>query len=420
MSRRVGPIDLVVEWSPRGVVAYDGRTRSLVTDLKGLSGREAIVGVSRRSVFVRTTRVPEATPEQIRQILTVRLVELFPLPATELAFDFELTDDVAEGGRLALVAAMPAVELRKLQADMHAAGIRVRQVLPIAIGSGLLATSIGHPQSAVVQTTEGGVGIDIVVQGLLRYSRVAGSGDIVSEVCRTFTVAGVPCSDIVAAGELTFPEADFKTSSNSLEALTTGEVPKLNLETPEAIEGRVRKLRGQRQRSALLLMLGAIAFAAYVYTDYSDAATAADATQTNIDKQQKGRKDALKRAQAEVATATAMAAPLDVAFKPAQPVSDVIALFTYYAPAGVWLTGINVERGKPVIIRGTATGNTAVTTYFQSLSALSQGADHRLRDVKLVFANNSNIEKVPVVEFSISAFPVGNLPLAQQARGATK
>src|SRR5687768_7124754 len=92
LSRDHGPIGLAIEWSPRGVVAYDARTRSTVVGedvaSMGLSGRDAILALSRRGVFVRSTRVPNASPAEIRAILMMQAAELFPIPTIDLAWDF--------------------------------------------------------------------------------------------------------------------------------------------------------------------------------------------------------------------------------------------------------------------------------------------------------------------------------------------
>ena len=67
-----------------------------------------------------------------------------------------------------------------------------------------------------------------------------------------------------------------------------------------------------------------------------------------------------------------------------------------------------MERGKHIQIRGTAKTSETVAEYIRALQA-----EPRFRDVRLVFANNAAIETNQVVQFSVSAFPVGNLPLIE-------
>lgn len=411
MSRHVQPVDLVVEWSPRGVRAHDGRARSSFDGLNGLSGREAVIAVSRRSVFVRATRVPDAPYDEVRRVLAVRLGDLFPMPSQELAFDFQLTDDLSEGGRLALVAAMPAHELRRLHTEMKQAGLRVRQVVPAAMGSALLAQTLGKPNAAVVQRAEEGITIDLVAEGALRYSRVAGSViDLTAEVCRTFTIANMECADIIAAGDVAVPHADLHSATTSMDAMVNaGDRLGLNIELPETIATRILNTRKQRLRFAGLLAASAAMLALYAFSEYEAAAAKVQTEQSKAAGRLRKLKSLQKQAEADALKSAKLQATLEVAFKPAQSFGDLVTVVSNRTPAGVWLTGVNIERGKPLTVRGTARTSGAVAEYLRLL-----GSEPRVRDVKLVFANNSTIEKVPVVQFSISAFPVGNLPLAEQ------
>jgi hypothetical protein len=90
-------------------------------------------------------------------------------------------------------------------------------------------------------------------------------------------------------------------------------------------------------------------------------------------------------------------------------------------PEGVWLTGINVERGKEVTIRGVSTTNDGVTKYANALNAYLDPAsgEPRMRNAKFLFATGGSVEKKPVVEFSLSAFPIGNLPIALQRKASS-
>jgi Tfp pilus assembly protein PilN len=97
---------------------------------------------------------------------------------------------------------------------------------------------------------------------------------------------------------------------------------------------------------------------------------------------------------------------LRTAFQPAQPLSDVATAIGDAMPPSVWLTGLSIDRGKPVQIRGTAALAGEVARLVDDL-----GNTPRFRDVKLVFANSARIDEKPVVQFSITAMPVGNLPM---------
>jgi len=102
---------------------------------------------------------------------------------------------------------------------------------------------------------------------------------------------------------------------------------------------------------------------------------------------------------------SAVALEVKRAFGPAQSTADVLTVLGNEAPNGVWLTGVTYERGRDLMLRGTATSNEAVGAYLDSLNQ-----NTRFRDVKLAFANQSLIEATSVVQFSMTAHVVGNLP----------
>src|SRR5207237_257612 len=121
-----------------------------------------------------------------------------------------------------------------------------------------------------------------------------------------------------------------------------------------------------------------------------------------------------QRAESDHGNEADMAAMLTRGFHHGQKLGDVVALISNDLPKNAWLTNVGVSRGQNVVIRGTALTGDDVATYVQTLSK-----EARLRDVKLIFANNALIESTPVVQFSLTAFPVANLPLVDKvAKGA--
>jgi len=94
------------------------------------------------------------------------------------------------------------------------------------------------------------------------------------------------------------------------------------------------------------------------------------------------------------------------AFRPAQPLSDLVSVVSDSLPPGAWLSQLTVQRGKPMQIRGIAKGPADVSALVTKL-----GKNPRFRDVKLVFANTSAVGTTPVIEFNVNATCVGNLPL---------
>lgn len=413
---------LIVDWSPRKILTYDAGTQEVrtFTDPEAMpyGGRRALLAISRRSIFVRATRVPNAAPEDIRTIVQMKLAELFPVPPTDLAFDFTLLGDLNDEGRLALIVAMPVIELRRAMEHMAKAGIKVARVVPVALGSAFLAESLGHRDAAVVERTEDLASVDIVVGGVLRYSRVSPPGAPVEvEISRTFNASGLPCSAVIAAGGIQVGESDASTKLTALEALATASADrlKINLQLPEVIAAKELAERRMRTRIAFLMFVAAGIALYFSWQQRMDDQAAVDLQlkrlTTTLGNAQKYEKQAEKLQDED----QAIVASLTKAFKPAQRIHDIVSDSANQAPPGLWLTGASVVRGKELSIRGVATTGEAVDTYMSNL-----GADPRFRNVKLIFENYADIEKQPVVQFSISAFPNGNLPIAlTAAQGGT-
>ncbi|MDR3689014.1 MAG: PilN domain-containing protein [Fimbriimonas sp.] len=407
--------NLVIEWSPKGITAFDGVTRttkqfdSVQAAASNLGAKPVIVAVSRRVVFIRTTRVPDAALADVRLVLSMRLGDLFPLPSTDLAYDFVLTDNVDSDGRLAVVAAMSAPDLRRLHEECRAAGFKVTQVIPVAFGSVLVAETLGRTSGAVVNHDDDGIGIDIVEGRHLRYSRVTSNiASPAAEVGRTYTVAGLPCGDMIGAGGFNFPDVDIVSKDTSLEAFLTSshEMPHVNLELPELVALRAKRARDGRQRLAILLFVAALAMCGVGYSSYSSKTALVEKDNQKNQADLKKGSTIQKADETKAASLADAQATLDLAFKYGQRYSDVATVVANDVPSGVWLGGFSVERGKRLVLRGVAFSNSQVHDYVIKLSS-----EPRLRSVRLEFANDGAIDMKPVVQFSISAFPVGNVPL---------
>lgn len=418
------PPDLVVEWSPNLVLVFDPRSKSQVhygsiheASAALGSGKNVRIAVARRSSFIKPVRVPDTGKAEILQMLRLTAANHLPLPANEIAFDVRLTDDVSPEGRLAIVAAVRSEELRALQLDVKNAGWNALDILPASFGSILVAQKAGLTDCTVVQKTDEGWTLDLICRNELRYSRAVPkevpAEALDEEVVRTYAAAGIPCGPVLAAGGISLDAARMRTDFSSLELLasTQADAIGIHLELRETIDARAAKIRGARMRNAVALALGALLLAGYAFQDRANAQI-----ELNHLKAQWSSSDlktnAAKSTQLTRKTAAqAVAADLDRAFHPAQRVSDVLSIVGNLAPQGVWLTGVDVERGKPLLIRGTATSSEAVAGY---VNALAGEKDKRFRDVRLVFANNGTIEQRAVVQFSVQGFPVGNLPLVDQ------
>ncbi len=417
-KNNVGP-RTVIEWSPNHV-SWIGGAHTLVTapNLNEAAGqlphREVTVAISRRSAFVRAYRVPNAGKAEIRRIISMQIGQIFPIAANELAFDFHLTHDVNAEGRLAVVAAMRSADLLAMHQQAKAAGLRVAQVTLAALGSPLVAKSVGHESAAVVHHSAEGLAIDLVAGGELRYSRVAPmpstSIGIDAEVSRTFAASLTNCVPTVAAGGLLVAEAEASTNTWALEALGAGHLD-INIETADQAAAREKRKQAERLRLSLLAFGAGMVLFTFQILRWNDSQAKYDRAAGKAPKELARLKKLLDAEIAKGSSATNAKLVLTRAFQPAQTFSDVFTLASNDAPKGVWLTGFSIERGKPLTIRGTAMSGQAVVDYETSLVA-----EKRFRDVKPLFQNTTDLQNTPVVQFSVSAFPVGNLPLIEATK----
>jgi len=407
--------DLVVEWSPRGTTIYDRRTQSTSSELSDFSGRSAILALGRRAVFIKHVRLPNTTRSEMEQVLHLRLPELFAVGGSDLAFDFLTYDDVNEQGRLCLVAAVRVEDLRAALSLMESRRIQVTQVLPVAVASPTVASKLGIARAAVVWPVAEGFGVDVVDEGKLLASRVVTDRDgLESDICVAFTLAGIACSPILVGGGLLLSGADRSIAGDARQPLISEPIP-INIELPEVVAKRKGQARQAKSRFTLMLALATAFLGIYLYSDYNDAVAKAS-IEAGKDAKRIQRLTALSKS-AEVAASdlAGTEAILTRTFNVAQPLTDAAAAATEALPTGVWLTGLSVERGKEMQIRGVGKSSQSVSDYVRNLSELA-----RFRNVRLVFANDSTIDEAKVVQFSVSAFPIGNLPLLDTAKRGGK
>lgn len=417
-TRELGQIP-VVEWSLTQARLYSPVTGKVTTgpsiaSIRGGLGdaNEVVVAVSRRSSFLRTARLPDAAKSEVAKILDIQIGQLLPVTPTDAAIDFYLTEDRNSEGRLAVIAAVRSETLRALEDDLAENGLRARSVVPAALGSSLLAKNSGRTECAIIERVPEGLAIDIISEGELRSSRVVPMPEpaqVDDEVTRSFAVAKVPKSDTVTIGEFTFPEANAHLQISGLSTLAGGVLP-LNLEPPEVVSKRASDRMARARRVALALWVGAIGLAFIVYDWRSSDAAVVAKGEAKWRSTLGALRKTKEQGDTKLASLRKIDGALNLAFEPKQRLSDVVYILNSLAPEGLWITGINVERGKLAQLRGTATTGEAVTKYLERLATVD-----RFRDVKLVFANNGQIEKVNVVQFSISAHVVGNFPLDPEA-----
>lgn len=410
MSRFKG-IQWWIEWSPGAVRAVDGAGAvHEAADLTGLKGRvsgNAIVLLGRRSSFVRAVRLPNARSSEIAAIARLQATQIFPSVQGELAFGHVSTNDVSSEGRLTLLVAAPVATLERIYAEAQPAGIRVMGALPISLGAVPLARAANVDHGAVADMGVDGLGIDLVHAGCLVYSRPASdAGDIAAEFDRAFLAAQIPPGPRILAKGLS-GEGAILTSQSTVEALigTAHEFESATLELPSEVRRRERATVNNRARLAILVAVAAMVVCFLIWNDRQEALGKVKKAQALFTKDLRGLTNRRESALRTASNVKSALAEVKRAFEPVQPMSDVINVISNSVPADVWLTGVNYERGKPLLLRGVARSNEAVGVLLDTLTA-----NERFRDVKLVFANQAMIESTNVVQFSMSAHVVGNLP----------
>ncbi len=417
MSKKPISFDIVLEWSQQGVVSYNPRTNQTQTfstleeASRNNSGSTALIAVSRRNLFLRTLRVPDAALEDVRIVVQMRMAEVFPVASSDLAFDVYTLSDVNFEGRLAVVVAMLASDLRTLKEEAKAAGLKVAAITAGVLSSELIATRLNLQTGCVISTDGNQIAIDLVSENKVVYSRLARSTTgLDTEVQRTFTLANLPESTPVVTGDIDFEGAYRRDSASPIATLTELNPAHLQirLELPEMLAAEKKRNSSYRIRLSGILLAGSAVLATVVGMSAVDDAEkvrrAEGASKIKVDKQ---RKIADARG-LEANKQSKFKTELEKAFVPAQKFSDIVTLAANRLPAGAWLAGCTLERGKLIQIRGTAKTSETVAEYIRALQA-----EPRFRDVRLVFANNAAIETNQVVQFSVSAFPVGNLPLVE-------
>ena len=410
MSKR-RPVQLHVEWAPNRVravnIATGQRAEGATVSELGpiLSGqRDALIGVGRGCVFLRTIRLPKASAEDLRRILTSRLVQLFPLPPEQLAFDFIQTTEQDSEGFLTIVAAMRTEDLKRLNGELQQAGVKAARILPIALGSGAVALRAGLKDALVIEGGDTAIALDVVQEGMVRFSRTVPPGsDPQSEARRTLSAA--------EAGNLPLVTADYGVVPDATD-VSGGALERLD-DAPDFAfvrgEDRVRAEKNRiaaKTRFAVLMALAAILLATLIWVEREEAQAkvtrASGVWAKELSKRRSIRDTETRAAQEAIARQTA----LKSAFEPAQPLSDIAAIIGDALPESAWTTGLSIERGKVVQIRGTVVKPNDVARFVDAL-----GGNPRFRDVRLVFANSAKVDETPVVQFSMNATAVGNLPM---------
>ncbi|MBB6053045.1 PilN domain-containing protein [Armatimonas rosea] len=398
---------LHLEWAPGNVLALDRSDNRTArgADISELGRfvrghKEALVGVSRGSVFLKTIRLPKATPDELRRLVNLRLGQLFPLPASELAFDAYQTNDQNMEGWLTVVAAMRSQDLVQLRSELAQAGLKATRIFPVALAAPAVAK---QSDALVVDKLPNGLALDVVKDGVLRFSRLAPEDSPTGlEVQRTLMAAGVEDLDAVRG--------------RTLDELHRA--PEFSFSLNEDRAKEEKHLIAGKTRLSILLLVSSLLLAGFIWVEHAEAQARKDKASAVWETKLKTLRVIRDAELAKAGRAVSVRGSLDRAFVTAQPLSDIVQAAATALPEGSWLIGVNAERGKPLQLRGTAMNGQQVAKLVDGLSRTP-----RFRDVRLVFANGAKIEETPVVQFNIAATAVGNLPMPQPEKtkkGAVK
>ncbi len=403
------------ETSPKTRVARDVME---VASIVG-AGSSVLVAIPRRWVFLRVLRVPDVSKSEVRQVVGLQLEQLLPVSQSEVAFDLHLTRDVTSEGRLAVVYAVQEKHLDQLRSQLASAGLEPSQALPACLGSALIAESLELEKCLVVSAVAGGIAFDVVMNGEVVYTResaVTPSDQTLSiEISQTLAAAEVDHLPIVFAGELRSPLGDytFDQAPGALLGAVQSSRAAVHLESPRVVQAREMKKRSTRVRLTALLCAVALLMWVAVGLRNSETEAAAAKVRARQEADLRTLRSKLASVQSQTQEQAKLVDTLERAFNAAQPMGDVLTVVTNHVTEGMWLTNFSIERGKPMLVRGTATSNESVSQFITSLTS-----DPRFRDVRLLFANNAAIEATPVVQFSAQAHAVGNVPISETTRAA--
>jgi hypothetical protein len=295
-------------------------------------------------------------------------------------------------------------DLQELHVALREAGLTASRILPVALAAPAVASHAGMHDALVAERERSGLFLDVVGNGILRFSRVAPQGsDLPIEARRTLTAAHAEEAPLLSVGT-NAQAGEISSAVSTLDCLH--ETPPFHLASAEDRGREIKRRSDARTRLAILMTLSAVLLVLLVWVNRQTAQAVVTRGQGAWAREFVIQQSILDSESGQAAQADAARDVLHQALHPTQPLSDLSAVAAAAVPSGGWRTGITVKRGKPLQIRGTAKTSGDVARLVYGLSS-----NPRFRDVKLVFANSAAVGKIPVIQFDISAECVGNLPL---------
>ena len=410
----------VIEWSPDGCIALaseasHARTGADITDVvQGIDGSRIILGIARTSCFIRTLTIPLASKHDTELLIRNRLSSLFPISTSELAYDFAIYSQNDHKTQVILIAAMRADLLREVRKQAEVAGIKISAIVPSALSASAITSEVGINSASLIQNLDSGLAIDIVKDGVLRYSRIVSrTEDPEAEIERTFTAAGTDCYPTISVGDA-YARADHFVTRGTLNTLLKTDLSHLplNLELNEIKLARTKAAQQLTIRNASIGLLGSFIFARVVAYTWMGRVNNVKLQTSKLNtfiaslQSHKSKVDKVWKSESPIVDL------INHAYKPAQRFSDILTIIAEDAPKSIWIKSFNIQRGTTFTLQGVAMNSSGVSQFVRKLSS-----EKRFRNIQLLFANNTSLNKVSVVQFSISGFSVGNIPLTQKNNG---
>lgn len=409
MKRQLKP-DIVFSWSPSQVAAMElsSGQKSVGADFASVSittaGKSALVGIGRERTFIKTVRLPKVSGDDLRQLVFVQWKSLFPIEEADAAFCAHQTSDVTAEGILTVVAAVRTSDLIAIREQLAARGIKQVHFIPMAVSAAAALASLGITDGLVVDGNGSQTTFDLVSGGETVLSRSvlhAESAEI--EAKRTLLADGQSTAQVFATSNVVFNGAQAL-SADLLSSLV--DVTGHDLISRQEQAAEVAGVTKKNNRLSIYFLIAAVLLLAVVLTQRFDEEQVVIQGEAKWAKRVAKARSNRKIAELESKKQTDFTNLLDPAFEPGQRLSDALGSITVAAPANIWLTGVNMDRGRPIQIRGTAMTNEAVTQFVNVL-----GASDRFRDVQLVNASLAKIEQTEVVNFTMNVTAVANVPL---------
>jgi Tfp pilus assembly protein PilN len=409
MKRQLKP-DIVFSWSPSQVAAMElsSGQKSVGADFASVSiitaGKSALVGIGRERTFIKTVRLPKVSGDDLRQLVFVQWKSLFPIEEADAAFCAHQTSDVTADGILTVVAAVRTTDLIEIREQLATRGIKQVHFVPMAVSAAAALASLGITDGLVVDGNGSQTTFDLVSGGETVLSRSvlhAESAEI--EAKRTLLADGQSTAQVFATSNVVFNGAQVL-SADLLSSLA--DVTGHDLISRQEQAAELAGISKKNNRLSIYFLIAAVLLIAVVLTQRFDEEQVVIQGEAKWAKRVAKARSNRKIAELESKKQTDFTNLLDPAFEPGQRLSDALGSIIVAAPANIWLTGVNMDRGRPIQIRGTAMTNEAVTQFVNVL-----GASDRFRDVQLVNASLAKIEQTEVVNFTMNVTAVANVPL---------